>query len=335
MEVSGCRCKLTFGMAAGAAGLSLGAYLWQQKGGILTMYLNDLITAAARAIVERAKEDEEKRNASSLSDASQANPKRQREFNKIPPRPVHYVIRPQSDPRIDKALYARYDPAPDCKTGAIIIVIPGGNYDESGVNGHEAQTVAQWLTRLGITAIVLQYRCVSEGHYWPAQFEDWTDCAKAVKAQAEGWGCDPDRIGVIGFSAGGHLAAYAALKAGLDIQPKLQVLIYPAIDALSPRESLSMDPWHADEGYPPIEDSIHLLECSAAPPTFMAGIAADDLTPAKENTDPYAQLLQDSGVPCKYIRNEDDDEQHGCGMKDWWTEACEEWLAQYGWATPI
>merc|ERR1711972_322222 len=109
--------------------------------------------------------------------------------------------------------YVRYDPDPAHKSGAIIMVIPGGNYDESGIDGGEGQFIAHWLVELGITAIVLQYRCVSTGHYWPAQLEDWEECARAVKRDAGSWGCDPDRIGVIGFSAGGHLAGYVAAKA--------------------------------------------------------------------------------------------------------------------------
>lgn len=322
------RSRLVFGLATGAAGFTLGALILRDR---WSVYLNNLITSIAASIVERA--DKKGRTSSDSNDGSPATKVQRKHWNKTPLPPVHYVLRPQSDPRVDQSLYVRYDPFPDIKTGAIVIVIPGGNYDESDIYGHEAQTVAQWLVKIGVTAVVLQYRCISRGHYWPAQFEDWSDCARSVRAQAKGWGCDPDRIGVIGFSAGGHLAAYAALKADTDIRPKLQVLVYPAIDTLSPRESDAMDPWRADQGYPPIEDSIHLLECSSAPPTFMAGIVADELTPAVENTDPYSQLLQDSGVHCKYVRNEDKDEAHGCGLKDWWTEPCEEWFAQRGWAS--
>merc|ERR1712224_489049 len=107
--------------------------------------------------------------------SEEASPKSasSKDTNKIPQRPVHYVVRPNSDPRLDCAMYVRYDPDPAHKTGAIVIVIPGGNYDESGINGSEGQHVAQWLVEHGVTAIVLQYRCVSCGHCWPAPYEDW------------------------------------------------------------------------------------------------------------------------------------------------------------------
>ena len=213
--------------AGGALSISLAWYIWQRSGGALSANVKGLITAVARAIVEQPKKEEETSASSNGSiDASK------RDYNKIPLRPVHYVLRPHADPRVDKSLYVKYDPHPDCKTGAIMIVVPGGNYDESDIYGHEAQTVAQWLLRLGITAVVLQYRCISQGHYWPAQFEDWSDCARAVKAQAEGWFCDPSRIGVIGFSAGGHLAAYAALKASIDIRPRVQVPFFLHSDVI-------------------------------------------------------------------------------------------------------
>merc|ERR1719197_2316058 len=100
-------------------------------------------------------------------------------------------------------MYVRYDPHQEIKSGAIIIVCPGGNYDESGIDGAEGQRTAHWLVDHGITAVVLQYNCVSQGHYWPAQFEDWTVLAGEVSARASAWGCDPERVGVIGFSAGG------------------------------------------------------------------------------------------------------------------------------------
>uniref|UniRef100_A0A7S0B6X6 Alpha/beta hydrolase fold-3 domain-containing protein n=1 Tax=Pyrodinium bahamense TaxID=73915 RepID=A0A7S0B6X6_9DINO len=248
-----------------------------------------------------------------------------------PPRPVHYALRPSADPRIDQAKFVRYDPARSCKTGAIIIVIPGGNYDECDVNCGEGQPVAQWLAKSGITGVVLQYRCVSRGHYWPAQFEDWAECAHVVRASAAGWGCDPERVGIMGFSAGGHLASYAALRADLEVRPKLQVLVYPAIDTLSPHEEGAIDPWDADAGYPPPETSTHLLVDSGAPPTFLVGVALDEYTPIKENADVFKQALTKHGVPIEYV--EGADVGHGCGLQDWWAVPCEEWLRCRGWAS--
>jgi len=273
------------------------------------------------------------------SECAQDITRRQLRTNAVPLRPAHYVLRPEEDPRLDNAIYIRYDPFPEVKTGTIVIVVPGGNYDDCDIRGGEGQPVAQWLVLNGITAVVLQYRCVSRGFYWPAQFEDWTACAQAVRSQATSWGCDPESVGVIGFSAGGHLAGYAALKAPLEIQPKFQMLLYPAINAMSPDEASA---WRADQGYPAEEESIHTIfqelgYLPSVPPTFMACSTADDLCPVDQNTDLYHELLIGAGVPCEYVRGTEDITQdgHGCGLKAWWTLPCEDWLRERGWAAAL
>jgi len=168
------------------------------------------------------------------------------------------------------------------------------------------------------------------GHYWPAQLEDWTDCARAIRASAADWGCDPERVGVIGFSAGGHLASYAAARAEPAIRPRLQVLVYPAIDTLSPHGDGDIDPWDPCKGYPAPETSSHLLADAGTPPAFLVGLATDRYTPIAENTDVYAQVLKEKQVPFEYVQGAEDD--HGCGLQDWWTRPCEEWLQSHGWA---
>lgn len=248
----------------------------------------------------------------------------------VPTRPLHVALRPRADPRIDKAMYVLYEPLPHKKTGATMVVVPGGNYDECGIAGSEGQDVAHWLVDMGITVVVLQYRLVSEGHYWPAQYEDWEDCARDVAKQAKHRGCDSKRIGVMGFSAGGHLASYAALRSAPKLRPALQVLIYPAIDTLSPRESEAMDPWDPKLGYPPPETTTHLHVGPSAPPAFLAGMSSDAFCPANENTDVYAEALAKHGVPYRSVT--DHESEHGCGMQEWWTKPCAEWLAEQGFA---
>jgi acetyl esterase/lipase len=98
-----------------------------------------------------------------------------------------------------------YWPAPDKATGATVIVFPGGGY--RSLAKHEGEPYAQWLNSLGITAFVLKYRLYPSGYH---QQQIWLDAARAVRtvrAKAGEWKLDPQRIGVIGSSAGGHLAA--------------------------------------------------------------------------------------------------------------------------------
>eukprot|EP00928_Gymnodinium_smaydae_P047457 TRINITY_DN31679_c0_g1_i1.p1 TRINITY_DN31679_c0_g1~~TRINITY_DN31679_c0_g1_i1.p1 ORF type:complete len:488 (+),score=126.76 TRINITY_DN31679_c0_g1_i1:133-1596(+) len=251
-----------------------------------------------------------------------------------PLRPVHFALREGTDPRLDPGKFVRYDPGEN-KTGAIMIVAPGGNYEEAGVNSGEGQPIAQWLTTLGITAIVLDYRCASEGHYWPAQFDDYEACARHVKAQAAAWGCDASRVGAIGFSAGGHLAAYAGLRLAPELRPDLQVLVYPAINTQSPYDGY-MDCWRADFGWPAKHESIHVLteaEGSASPPaTFLASIVGDRFCPPKENAEPYVEVLRKLGTSLEYVVSEDEKMEHGCGLMDWWALPCGRWLRERGWA---
>ncbi len=98
-----------------------------------------------------------------------------------------------------------YWPVPDKATGATVIVFPGGGY--RSLAKHEGEPFAQWLNSLGITAFVLKYRLYPGGYH---QQQIWLDAARAVRTvrtKAAEWKLDPQRIGVIGSSAGGHLAA--------------------------------------------------------------------------------------------------------------------------------
>mmetsp|Transcript_23472 Transcript_23472/g.67248 ORF Transcript_23472/g.67248 Transcript_23472/m.67248 type:complete len:366 (+) Transcript_23472:71-1168(+) len=248
-----------------------------------------------------------------------------------PPRPAHCPLRPWADPRLDQSMYIRYDPPANRRTGAIVIVVPGGNYDNCDVNSGEGQPIAQWLVGMGITSVVLKYRLVSEGHYWPAQFEDWRECARQVVEQAPSWGCDPKRVGVIGFSAGGHLASFAASCAEAELRPALQILVYPSIDTETPRKSGDIDPWFPERGYPAPHTSSHHHVGPETPPSFLAGINGDTFCPADENTEVYAEALERHDVPFRYVTCED--HEHGCGLQDWWTEDCGRWLREQGWAS--
>src|SRR5262249_62112460 len=101
-----------------------------------------------------------------------------------------------------------YFPAPAAaRTGTAVIVCPGGAYARLAAV-HEGTDVARWLNTLGVAAFVLKYRLVEYGH--PAPLQDVLRAVRVVRSGAQDFGIRADRIGVIGFSAGGHLAASAA-----------------------------------------------------------------------------------------------------------------------------
>jgi endo-1,4-beta-xylanase len=145
---------------------------------------------------------------------------------------------------VNKPSITVYLPTPDRATGAGIVVIPGGGHSELWMD-HEGYTVAAWLSDRGIAAFVLKYRLARENSSTytieGTELGDTQRAIRLVRSRAVEWGLDPDRIGVIGFSAGGELAALASTgyDAGntgatdpIDRQsskPDFQGLLYPGI----------------------------------------------------------------------------------------------------------
>src|SRR5438105_3312950 len=98
-------------------------------------------------------------------------------------------------------------PAAEKATGAAVLVCPGGGYGGLAVD-HEGKQIAKWLTDRGIAAVVLKYRLGPRYHH-PAPLQDAQRAMRTVRSRAKEWKIDPKRIGIWGFSAGGHLASTA------------------------------------------------------------------------------------------------------------------------------
>jgi endo-1,4-beta-xylanase len=128
-------------------------------------------------------------------------------------------------------------------SGAAVVIAPGGGHSELWID-HEGYNVAEWLSDHGVAGFVLKYRLAREkGSTYTVEGDALADTQRAIRvarSRATEWGIDPDRIGVMGFSAGGELAALAGSRygdapaAGDDIsrlsdKPAFQALIYPAI----------------------------------------------------------------------------------------------------------
>jgi len=96
-------------------------------------------------------------------------------------------------------------PKPELATGSAVVICPGGGYGMLA-GGHEGRQVAEWLNSLGVAAFVLKYRLGPRYHH-PAMLQDAGRAIRTVRARASSWGVDPNRIAILGFSAGGHLAA--------------------------------------------------------------------------------------------------------------------------------
>src|SRR5262245_43142124 len=136
-----------------------------------------------------------------------------------------------------------YRPPADKATSAAIVVCPGGGY--RALASHEGHDIAVWLNSIGVTAIVLKYR-LGPKYQHPAMMQDALRAIRTVRAKAAEWKIDPNRVGIMGFSAGGHLASTAAthFDSGdpnandpiekMSSRPDLLVLCYPVITMTDP-----------------------------------------------------------------------------------------------------
>ncbi|HZI32695.1 MAG TPA: alpha/beta hydrolase, partial [Candidatus Binatia bacterium] len=98
-----------------------------------------------------------------------------------------------------------YLPDPANATGAAMVICPGGGY--AHLAAHEGHDYALWLNQHGVTCFVLKYRLGSSDYHYPAEFQDVTRAMRWTRAHADEYHIDPHRIGIMGSSAGGHLAA--------------------------------------------------------------------------------------------------------------------------------
>jgi len=109
------------------------------------------------------------------------------------------------DKDVDKPTLTAFLPSPEKATGAAIVICPGGGYGI--LAGHEGAGYAQWLAENGIAGIVLKYRLGSNGYRHPAMLNDAARAVRLTRSKANEWKIDPQRVGIMGSSAGGHLAS--------------------------------------------------------------------------------------------------------------------------------
>jgi acetyl esterase/lipase len=222
-------------------------------------------------------------------------------------------------------------------TGSSFIVCPGGGY--GGRAAHEGPVVGEWLAKNGVTAFVLRYRVGPKGYHHPIEMGDASRAVRFVRAHCAEWKLDPKRIGIMGFSAGGHLASTIAThfdegdKSSADPiervsnRPDAQILIYPVITMGAGGHSGSRVNLLGKERATD-EQLIDLLSnerhvTKNTPPAFVCHGEDDKAVPV-ENSDDYVDALKKAGVEVEYVRPEKG--PHGFGLKDFWTEKCVEWL---------
>lgn len=193
-------------------------------------------------------------------------------------------------------------------TGAVMVICPGGGY--GGLAAHEGQDYARFLAGHGVTGFVLKYRLGSAGYRHPVMWDDVSRAIRYVRANAKEWGLDPDRIGVMGSSAGGHLASTILVhfdagqpeaKDSIDrvsSRPSLGVLCYPVI---SMGENTHGGSRNNLLGPTPTPELVKLLSNELqvrkdTPPTFLWHTVQDSAVKV-ENSLNFAAALRRQGVP--------------------------------------
>jgi pectinesterase len=254
------------------------------------------------------------------------------------------------DSAVDRPTVTPFLAPADRATGAAMLVFPGGGYDHLAVDKEGVQ-VARWLNALGVSAFVVQYR-LGPRYRHPAMEQDALRAVRLVRARAAEWGVDARRVGVVGFSAGGHLAATAATRwrAGdarsadaverQTARPDAMLLAYPVVtlaDPLAHRRSRAN--LLGDRPDPALVRALSLETQvrASTPPAFVVA-SSDDASVPVGNALLLYQALRQAGVPAElhvYERG-----RHGFGLAasdpvlSGWTTQAAAWLRARGFAAP-
>lgn len=239
------------------------------------------------------------------------------------------------------------------RNGAAVVVCPGGGYGGLALD-HEGNQIGQFYNSFGVTAFVLHYRLGSHGYHFPTQLADVQRALRLARSQAGKYHLDPKRIGVMGFSAGGHLASMAATKFDekaypasdavdqVSARPDFAVLCYPVI---------TMDPEFTHKGSrnnllgpdasndPQAIDHVssELNISGQTPPTFLFHTNEDTAVPA-ENSIRFFLGLRQHQVPAELHLYQKG--PHGVGLQTGdpilgtWSGHLKDWLRSNGFLAP-
>ncbi len=208
-----------------------------------------------------------------------------------------------SEPSMELFLLGGEAPAP------FVIVCPGGGYSILCMN-KEGTEAAQWLNSIGVSAAVLKYRCPNNR---AGALEDAKQAVRLARANSGAWGIEPERIGMLGFSAGGHLTAACSTS---DVRPDFSVLVYPAY--LFRKGGLEL----SDE----------ITVDSETPPAFL--VQTKDDVRYYRSTLAYTAALDAAGVAVEahlFAKG-----GHGYGLRETgrpvsqWPQLCEAWMRDMG-----
>ncbi len=218
-------------------------------------------------------------------------------------------------------------------TGAAVVVFPGGGYNVLAID-LEGTEVCDWLTSKGITCVLLKYRvpCLKTGVYGDCRtaLQDAQRTVGLLRFQAAQWRIDPRKIGVLGFSAGGHMVTA--------ISTHFEKRLYPPVDAADrescrPDFAIALYPGHLAVRERNFALNPDIQVTSRTPPTFLLHAEDDRIDPV-ENTIVYHAALRNAGVPAEmhlYVKG-----GHAFGLRRTsspiteWPRLVEKWLGAIG-----
>ena len=251
----------------------------------------------------------------------------------------------------DQPILTPYLPPAGTANGTAVVIFPGGGYQHLSMQ-KEGSDVANWLAGAGVTTFVVRYR-LGPKYRHPTMLGDAQRAIRIVRARAHEWSVDPRRLGVIGFSAGGHLASTAGthFDAGnassadpverASARPDFLLLIYPVITM---RDSIT----HAGSrrnliGTEPAPELVRLMSNETrvtreTPPTFLVHSTDDKAVPV-ENALLFYEALKRQGVPAEMHVFEHGGHGFGLAPRDpvlsAWTTMCEAWMRRHGWLPQV
>lgn len=240
-----------------------------------------------------------------------------------------------------------YLPAPEKANGAAVLICPGGGYGVLAFD-HEGNAIAKWLNDNGIAGIILKYRLPSDRIMIDKSIgplQDAQEAIRVIRRNSASWKINPDKVGVIGFSAGGHLASTLSthytekvydVKDNTSARPNFSLLIYPVVSfdsVITHRGSrnnlIGLKP--AEEQV--IRFSNELRITADTPPAFLVHSADDKAVPVM-NSIGYFQGLQKNNIPAELHIFQKGGHGYGLaingGTESSWPGSCLKWMKQIG-----
>lgn len=240
-----------------------------------------------------------------------------------------------------------YIPDTEKANGTAVIICPGGGYAGHAMD-HEGRQVAEWLCGKGVAAFILKYRLPADGYRHPIPLLDAQRAIRQVRFNAEKWHTRPDKVGILGFSAGGHLASTAGTHFdkpavlesyipdtvdAVSARPDFMILLYPVVSMTFKTHGGSRDNLL---GRNPSQELLDLMSnekqvTDQTPPVFLIHADDDNVVPV-ENSIRFYEALRDHKIPAEmhiYLKG-----GHGFGMRpnagpaSQWPAQCEQWMQQ-------